>query len=154
MMTNPPTPPLVAVDLRYYEIDPSELLEQVRQRSLLLVDVREMHEIEQGFIAGAYLSPLSKLQSYLQLGVNPIECLQLLPSIHSRSHLAKKQMKSLATPFLLYCNSGARVLKAAEILTPYLTSCYPIKWGYRDLLAFGLKSFQLPELDRNADLWL
>lgn len=118
-----------SADLRFYKMDPSDLKRDFREKVFHLVDVREAEEILSGTIEGALFAPLSKIRQLQSLHINPVVALRL---------------PSDAKPLLLFCASGQRVLEVAACLSPYYPSVFPLGWGYKDLLQFGLPSKIIP----------
>ena len=109
-------------DLRYYNIDPLELKQGWEAGTIILVDIREEEEILQGTLQKTLFVPLSKIKQLTSMGINPVVAMKL-PS-------NEKKM-------LLYCAGGRRVIEAAQLLKPYYSQVFPIRWGYSDLMNFG-----------------
>jgi phage shock protein E len=100
----------------------SDALETVQQAvaegKALLVDVREQGEWDNGHLKAAQLLPLSRL------GGDGFVVPATIPKDR---------------PVYLHCRSGARCLKAAEILKPLGYDVRPLKAGYPELLKQGFE---------------
>jgi rhodanese-related sulfurtransferase len=92
--------------------------ERIKDKSAVLVDVREEKEWDDGHIQDAKLMPLSKLK---------------------REAEAEKLTKDLSKKKIVYCHcaAGARALTAADILKKQGYDVRPLKPGYNDLLKAG-----------------
>jgi rhodanese-related sulfurtransferase len=91
---------------------------RLKDKSAVLVDVREQKEWDDGHIRDASLMPLSKLKVNTE---------------------AEKLTKDLSKKKIVYCHCGAgvRALKAADILKKQGYDVRPLKDGYKDLLEAG-----------------
>jgi rhodanese-related sulfurtransferase len=100
--------------------------ERLKDKSAVLVDVREEKEWDDGHIQDAKLMPLSKLKKEAE---------------------AEKLTKDLSKRKIVYCHcaAGARALTAADILKKQGYDVRPLKPGYNDLLKAG---FQKAEKDK------
>jgi rhodanese-related sulfurtransferase len=100
--------------------------ERLKDKSAVLVDVREEKEWDDGHIQDAKLMPLSKLKKEAE---------------------AEKLTKDLSKKKIVYCHcaAGARALTAADILKKQGYDVRPLKPGYNDLLKAG---FQKAEKDK------
>jgi rhodanese-related sulfurtransferase len=94
------------------------LKERLKDKSAVLVDVREEKEWDDGHIQDAKLMPLSKLKKETE---------------------AEKLTKDLSKKKIVYCHcaAGARALTAADILKKQGYDVRPLKPGYSDLLKAG-----------------
>lgn len=72
------------------EITAKELAKHMKKENVTLIDVRETYEHEQASIKGAHLIPLHQL--------------------------SLEKLEGLTGPFVIYCRSGGRSLKACEKL--------------------------------------
>jgi rhodanese-related sulfurtransferase len=92
--------------------------ERLKDKSAVLVDVREEKEWDEGHIQDAKLVPLSKLKKEAE---------------------AEKLTKDLSKKKIVYCHcaAGARALTAADILKKQGYDVRPLKPGYSDLLKAG-----------------
>jgi len=91
-------------------------------RKAVLVDVREDHETNKGYIDGAILVPLSLLteaQSFEGFG-------QVLA-----------QRIPTGTTVYTYCKTGNRCLLAADILAKFGYDARPLRHGFQQLVAEG-----------------
>jgi phage shock protein E len=92
--------------------------ERLKDKSAILVDVREQKEWDEGHIQDAQLVPLSKLKVEAE---------------------AEKLTKDLPKEKIVYCHcgAGARALTAADILKKKGYDVRPLKDGYKDLIKAG-----------------
>jgi rhodanese-related sulfurtransferase len=92
--------------------------ERLKDKSAILVDVREQKEWDEGHIQDAQLVPLSKLK------VNAD---------------AEKLTKDLPKKKIVYCHCGAgvRALTATDLLKKQGYDVRPLKDGYKDLIKAG-----------------
>jgi rhodanese-related sulfurtransferase len=100
--------------------------ERLKDKSAVLVDVREEKEWDDGHIQDAKLMPLSKLKKEAE---------------------AERLTKDLSKKKIVYCHcaAGVRALSAADILKKQGYDVRPLKPGYSDLLKAG---FQKAEKDK------
>src|SRR5262245_54620224 len=102
-------------------------LEQVKQRlkdkSAVLVDVREQKEWDAGHLDDARLVPLSRLKK----GIDSETLEQELPTDKT---------------IYCHCAGGVRCLPAADILKQQGYDARPLKAGYKELLATGFLASQ------------
>lgn len=91
---------------------------RLKDKSAILVDVREQKEWDEGHIQDARLVPLSELKKGTE---------------------AEKIAKDLPKKKIVYCHcaAGARALAAADILKKQGYDVRPLKPGYKDLLQAG-----------------
>jgi phage shock protein E len=91
---------------------------RLKDKSAVLVDVREQKEWDEGHLRDASLIPLSKLKMDKE---------------------AEKVTKELSKKKIVYCHCGAgvRALTAADILKKQGYDVRPLKAGYKDLLDAG-----------------
>jgi len=91
---------------------------RLKDKSAVLVDVREQKEWDEGHLQDASLIPLSKLKVEKE---------------------AEKVTKDLSKKKIVYCHCGAgvRALTAADILKKQGYDVRPLKAGYKDLLDAG-----------------
>ncbi len=92
--------------------------ERLKDKSAVLVDVREQKEWDDGHIQDAQLVPLSKLKVEAE---------------------AEKLTKDLSKKKIVYCHCGAgvRALTAADLLKKQGYDVRPLKEGYKDLIKAG-----------------
>jgi phage shock protein E len=92
--------------------------ERLKDKSAILVDVREQKEWDDGHIEDARLVPLSELKKGTE---------------------AEKITKDLPKKKIVYCHcaAGVRSLSAADILKKQGYDVRPLKPGYKDLLEAG-----------------
>jgi rhodanese-related sulfurtransferase len=92
--------------------------ERLKDKSAVLVDVREEKEWNEGHIQDAKLVPLSKLKNEAD---------------------AEKATKDVPKKKIVYCHcaAGVRALTAADILKKQGYDVRPLKSGYNDLLKAG-----------------
>jgi rhodanese-related sulfurtransferase len=91
---------------------------RLKDKSAVLVDVREQKEWDEGHLQDASLIPLSKLKVEKE---------------------AEKVTKDLPKKKIVYCHcaAGVRALTAADILKKQGYDVRPLKAGYKDLLDAG-----------------
>lgn len=94
--------------------------ERLKDKSAILVDVREPKEWDDGHIADACSLPLSDLKKGIDDDKLPKE-------------LSKKKI------IYCHCAGGVRCLPAAEILKKKGFDVRPLKSGYKDLLKAGFE---------------
>lgn len=96
---------------------------RLKDKSAVLVDVREQKEWDEGHIQDARLVPLSELKKGTE---------------------AEKIAKDLPKKKIVYCHcaAGARALAAADILKKQGYDVRPLKPGYKDLLEAGFPKAQ------------
>ena len=92
--------------------------ERLKDKSAVLVDVREQKEWDEGHLKDARLVPLSKLKVDAE---------------------SDKLTKNLSKEKIVYCHCGAgiRACSAADILKKRGYDVRPLKDGYKDLLKAG-----------------
>ena len=92
--------------------------ERLKDKSAVLVDVREPKEWDEGHLKDARFIPLSKLKLQAE---------------------ADKLTKDLSKEKIVYCHCGAgvRACSAADILKKRGYDVRPLKDGYKDLLKAG-----------------
>ncbi len=92
--------------------------ERLKDKSAILVDVREQKEWDDGHLQDARLVPLSKLKVDAE---------------------AEKLTKDLSKKKIVYCHCGAgvRACSAADILKKQGYDVRPLKPGYKDLVKAG-----------------
>lgn len=92
--------------------------ERLKNKSAVLVDVREEKEWDEGHIQDAKLIPLSNLKKEAE---------------------AEKLTKDLSKKKIVYCHcaAGVRALTAADILKKQGYDVRPLKSGYSDLIKAG-----------------
>jgi rhodanese-related sulfurtransferase len=102
-------------------IAPADTLKAVQSSTAILVDVREKEEVDQGMIQGAKWIPLSEITSQ---------------SPNATAELAKLDRSK---EILLYCRSGGRSGRAAQILEK---QGFKVRnaGGYSGLIGAGMKS--------------
>ena len=91
---------------------------RLKDKSAILLDVREQKEWDEGHLKDARLAPLSKLKVETE---------------------AEKLVKDLPQKKIVYCHCGAgvRALTAADLLKKKGYDVRPLKEGYKDLLKAG-----------------
>ncbi len=96
----------------------STVKERLKDKSAILVDVREQKEWDEGHLKDARLVPLSKLKVEAE---------------------SDKLTKNLSKEKIVYCHCGAgiRACSAADILKKRGYDVRPLKDGYKDLLKAG-----------------
>lgn len=92
----------------------------VANRKAVLVDVREIHEWNDGHLKNARHLALSELRA----GVSPDRLKQLIPP---------------GSVVYLHCAAGGRCLNAADILKKYGYDVRPLKDGYDNLIQAGFE---------------
>lgn len=98
----------------------------VRKEKAVLLDVREPQETDEGYVQGAKLAPLSKLQAGADANELPEKLRKAIPN-----------GKIIYT----YCRSGGRSLVAAEILKELgFEKVRPLKQGFKDLVKEGFEA--------------
>ena len=92
--------------------------ERLKDKSAVLLDVREQKEWAEGHLQEAQLVPLSKLKTTGE---------------------AEKLTKDLPKKKIVYCHCGAgvRACTAADILKKHGYDVRPLKDGYKDLVKAG-----------------
>ncbi len=90
---------------RDIEISSQRLSHLIQSDSVLLIDVRESYEHEEGFIDGSILLPSAQIRS------------EMIPAGDG--------------PIVLYCRSGHRSMRALELVRRYVGSrpCYSLLGG-------------------------
>ena len=122
-----PAPPATdaATPLGHTTATPAEVEAYVAAGTASLVDVREQKEWDEGHLAAATLVPLSDLAEKTDDPAFAAELAKRLPKDR---------------PVYTHCKSGGRCVLAAEPLRTLGYDVRPLKPGYVDLVAAGLKS--------------
>jgi rhodanese-related sulfurtransferase len=108
--------------------------ENLTKRKAVLVDVREDHETNKGYVDGAILVPLSLLNEGQQVDGFAQILAQRLP---------------VNAIIYVYCQSGNRSLLASDILGKFKYDARPLRHGFKNLQAEGFviarpKTAQVP----------
>jgi rhodanese-related sulfurtransferase len=103
--------------------------DRVKEKSAVLIDVREQKEWDAGHLKNAVFIPLSKLTE---------------PTLEPE---LKARLTKLSKDKVLYCHcaAGGRVLKAAPILKSLGYDARPLKAGYDTLLEAGFEKAPPPK---------
>jgi rhodanese-related sulfurtransferase len=111
------------------------VLELVREKRAVLLDVRELREWEQGHLERAVFLPLSKLNADA-----------------SQDPEVQEKLDKISKDKIIYCHckSGGRVLKAAPFLKSLGFDARALKAGYEDLLEAGFEKAE-PENEEETD---
>ena len=100
------------------------VLDLVREKRAVLIDVRELREWEEGHLERAVFLPLSKLNA---------------DAVQDPEVLEKLDKLSKDKIIYCHCKSGGRVLKAAPFLKSLGFDARALKAGYEDLLEAGFE---------------
>ncbi|REJ66888.1 MAG: rhodanese-like domain-containing protein [Planctomycetota bacterium] len=95
---------------------------QIAGGKAVLVDVREVEETDEGYLAGAILLPLSEIAEN-----------------HQREDYAETLAEAVATDKVVYtyCKAGVRAQMAGEVFARFRYDVRPLPLGFADLVAEG-----------------
>jgi len=112
------SPSVLAVDHSKDSLE--DIKARMKNKTAIMIDVREQAEWDKGHLKDAYLVPLSKIDGGAEL---------------------KEFVKDLKKDTIVYCHclAGRRSLSAAEKLLKQGYDVRPLKQGYEELLKNGFE---------------